>query len=69
MSEGTLQVRLLFVDDGEYHHERVRIPASALERYDRLIDCLREDPDVLKRIWVDVERLCAAHLVEEDPPT
>lgn len=66
MSDDTATVRLLFVDDGSYHHEIVRIPAEALGRYDRLIDCLREDPSVLKRIHVDVGRLCAATVVEED---
>lgn len=66
MSGGSLRVRLLFADEGEYHHETVRIPAASLDRYDRLIDCLREDPDVLKRTWVDVGRLCAAHQVEDD---
>lgn len=69
MKDESLQVRLLFVDDGEYHHERVHIPAAAVERYDRLIDCLREDPEVLKRVWVDVDRLCAAQLVDDDQVT
>lgn len=59
-------VRLLFVDDGSYHHEVVRIPADVLNGYDRLIDCLREEPAVLKGVYVDVGRLCAAYLVEED---
>ena len=60
----TVTVRLLFVDEGSYHHEEISIPAEALERYDRLIDCLREEPTVLKKVWVDVGRLCSAHLVE-----
>lgn len=64
MSE--LRVRLLFVDDGEYHREVVRVPATSVEGHDRLIDALREDPAILERIWVDVDRLCAAYLVEED---
>lgn len=59
-------VRLLFVDEGSYHHETVRIPGDALDGYDRLIDAVREDPAVLKRTWVDVRRLCAVYLVEED---
>lgn len=61
-----MTVRLLFVDEGSYHHEDVRIPAASLDGYDRLIDCVREDPAVLKRVWVDVDRLCSAYLVEGD---
>ena len=57
-------VRLLFVDDGEYHHEEIKIPEASLEAYDRLIDCLREDDAVLKRVWVDVDRLCSATRVD-----
>ena len=57
-------VRLLFVDDGEYHHEEIQIPEASLEAYDRLIDCLREDDAVLKRVWVDVDRLCSATRVD-----
>ena len=40
-------------------------PAASLDSYDRLIDCVREDPAVLKRLHVDVSRLCAAHLVRD----
>ena len=61
--EGLVTVRLLFVDDGSYHHEEIDVPAEVVGRYERLIDCLREDPDVLARVFVDVDRLCAAHLV------
>ena len=61
-----VSVRLLFVDEGSYHHEEVSIPASAVDGYDRLIDCVREDPAVLKRTYVDVERLCAAHVIEDE---
>ncbi len=64
-SPSSVRVRLLFVDDGSYHHEMVRIPSDALDRYERLIDCVREDPDVLKRIYVDVGRLCAASVADE----
>ena len=61
-----VKVRLLFVDDGEYHHETVVIPAGAADKYDRLIDCLREDPDVLARMYVDVDRLVSAVLKDDD---
>lgn len=62
----TRTVRLLFVDEGSYHHEEVEIPAASLDGYDRLIDCVREDPGVLKQLFVDVDRLCSAHLLVDD---
>lgn len=68
MTPETVRVRLLFVDDGSYHHEEVSIPAGVLADYDRLIDALREDPGVLERLHVDVGRLCAAYLVDEEAP-
>lgn len=64
MSEDAATVRLVFVDRGAYHVADVTIPAGSLEAYDRLIDCVREDPVVLKQLHVDVQRLCAAYLVE-----
>ena len=63
--KGHTKVRLLFVDEGSYHHEDVEIPSEALEGYVRLIDCLREDEGVQKRVYVDVERLCSAWVVED----
>ncbi len=65
MSDTPVKVRLLFVDDGSYHHEEVRIPSGSLDGYERLIDCVREDPAVLKQVFVDVDRLCAAYVVDE----
>jgi len=64
VSESSVTVRLLFVDEGSYHHEDVQIPAAVLEGYERLVDCIREDAGVLKKIHVDVGRLCAAYLVD-----
>lgn len=63
--QGRVKVRLLFVAEGSYHHEDVEIPSEALEGYARLIDCVREDEAVQKRLYVDVERLCSAWVVEE----
>lgn len=60
-AKGVVTVRLLFVDQGLYHHEDVELPADSVEAYERLIDCLREDPVVLKRVYVDVDRLVAAY--------
>ena len=33
--------------------------------YDRLIDCLMEDPTVLKRLHVAVSRVCSAESTNE----
>ena len=63
MSE-TARVRLLFVDEGCYHHEDITIPAAVIGQYDRLIDCLCEDPEILRRTFVDTDRLCSARVVE-----
>ena len=65
MSEKLATVRLLFVDGGSFHHEEVQIPAGAMAGYERLIDCLMEDPAVLKRLHVDVSRVCSAELASE----
>jgi hypothetical protein len=59
-------VRLLLADQGTFYEETVSLPAEALEGYERLIDCLREDPSVLKRVYVDLERLAAAWLVQDE---
>jgi hypothetical protein len=65
LSEKLVTVRLLFVDDGAFHHEEVEIPGKSMVSYDRLIDCLMEDPDVLKRLHIDVSRVCSAELANE----
>ena len=62
MSKKTVKVRLLFADEGTFHHEEIEIPAKSADAYERLIDCVREDPAVLKKTYVDVDRLVAAHL-------
>jgi hypothetical protein len=65
MTEEQLRIRVLFADGGAFHHEDLTVPASSLQPYDRLIDGLREDPDLLKGLYLDVERLCAAWLLED----
>lgn len=60
-----VSIRLLFVDEGEYHDETVEVPGKGIDEYDRLIDFLGEDPDVLKHLHVDMARLCAAYRIEE----
>lgn len=66
MSASVTKVRILFVDEGSYHHEEVEIPTASLGRHERLIDCLQEEPEVLKQVYVDLDRLCSAHLVGDD---
>jgi len=63
MPKKTVRVRLVLSDGGGFHDEEVDIPTASLEGYDRLIDCLREDPAVLRQLHVDVDRLSAAYLV------
>jgi len=53
------KVRLLFVDEGQFHNVDLSVPTEILDRYDRLIDALREDDAVLREMYVDVARLCA----------
>ena len=48
MSKNKTKVRLLFVDNGIYHHEDIEISTELIEQHPRLIDCLREEPAVLK---------------------
>jgi hypothetical protein len=62
--KGSVKVRLLFVDGGAYHHEDLELPAASVDAYERLIDCVREDPVVLKRVHVDLARLAAAYRLD-----
>ncbi len=64
MTGGTVGVRLLLVDDGEYRTVEIQVPAAALDRYERLIDLLQEETEVLKTTYIDFGRLCTAQLVE-----
>ena len=61
----TVRVRLLFVDDGDFHHETVSAPADSIEGHDRLIDWLREDVALQKRLYVDIDRLVSAYVVDD----
>jgi len=56
-------VRLLFADEGAYREMEISVPTEALDRYDRLIDLLQEEPAVLKGVYLDLKRLCAAEVV------
>ncbi|TVP49116.1 MAG: hypothetical protein EA350_02475 [Gemmatimonadales bacterium] len=64
MSARSVTVRLLFADEGAFHHEEIAIPAALLDQHERLIDLLREEPEVLKRIHLDLDRLCSAQVVD-----
>ena len=66
MSGKKMRVRVLFADSGAFHHEDLTVPESVVGDYDRLIDGLREDPKVLKGAYLDVSRLCAAWLLDDD---
>ena len=61
MSKHKAKVRLLFVDNGLYHHEDIEISTELIEQHPRLIDCLREEPTVLQQLHLDITRLCAAY--------
>lgn len=60
-----VRVRLILADGGEFLVQEVTVPKASLEPYDRLIDCLREDPVVLKELHIDHTRLCAAQLLDD----
>ena len=64
MSSATVKVQLVFADHGAFHREEVEIPIASLRAHERLVDCLREDPAVLKRVHVDASKLCAAFVLD-----
>lgn len=63
MAKASVKVRLVLSEGGAFHNEEIELPSASVDAYDRLVDCLREDPEVLKRIHVDVDRLAAAYVV------
>ena len=66
IDRATGPVRLMFADDGEFHSETIRVPREALSEYDRLVDLLREEPSVTRRLYLDPRRLAAAFVAEEE---
>jgi hypothetical protein len=60
MSERTTRISILLADEGAFHTQELTVPLSVVQDYDRLIDGLREDPAVLKKIHLDIGRLAAA---------
>ncbi|HEX9887456.1 MAG TPA: hypothetical protein VGA70_13250 [Longimicrobiales bacterium] len=67
MSERTVRVRLVLVDDGSFHEQDILLGEEELARHERLIDCLREEMSVLRRLHVDLDRLSAAFVIDEEP--
>lgn len=65
-SAATARVRLVFADEGQFHHETVHISEEALGRHLRLIDALREDEDIGQQLYVDVDRLVGAYRLGSD---
>lgn len=62
MTDGTVQVKLVFADRGAFHEMFVQVPSAVLDRYERLIDALREDVEITHAIHIDVKRLVAAYV-------
>jgi hypothetical protein len=59
-------VRLVFADRGAFHDLVVQLPAEVLARHERIIDALREEPSITGEVYVDLRRLVAAHIVQDD---
>jgi hypothetical protein len=62
---GTVLVRLVFADQGTFHNETVQVPAAVLAEYDRLIDLLREEESVTREVYVDLDRLVSAYVLND----
>ncbi len=67
-NDGRVAVRMVFADRGSFHDVVVYLPGEALDRYERLIDALREEPAITGGMFVDARRLVAAYVIEEDGP-
>lgn len=60
--DARIPIRLVFADRGSFHEVVVRLPTDVVERYDRIIDALREDPEITSTVFVDGRRLVAAYV-------
>jgi hypothetical protein len=60
VSDVRVPVRLVFADRGSFHDVTVELAEDVLARYERIIDALREDPDITAQLFVDTRRLVAA---------
>lgn len=59
-------VRLVFADRGAFHDVVVQLPSEVLARHERIIDALREEPSITGEVWVDLRRLVAAYVVQDE---
>ncbi|HSM35364.1 MAG TPA: hypothetical protein VK837_03120 [Longimicrobiales bacterium] len=66
MSGEAVTVRLVFADRGSFHELDVALPAALLTRRERIIDVIREESDVLARLYVDGRRLVAAYVPDAE---
>lgn len=65
MNDRKVGVRLVFADRGSFHDVTVQLSASTIARYSRIIDALREDPEITAQMYVDRRRLVAAYIEDE----
>ena len=61
----TVPVRLVFADQGTFHAETVHVPLSVLGEYDRLVDLLQEEESVTRQVYLDMDRLVSAYVVND----
>ena len=66
MANTFARIRLVFADEGTFHAETIEVSADRLRDYERLIDLLREEPSVTREVYVDLDRLVSAHLLEPE---
>lgn len=66
MSDLTIRINIIIADEGSFHTQELVVPSTVVDDYERLIDGLREDPAVLKKVYLDLGRVAAAWVVEED---
>lgn len=59
-------VRLVFADRGAFHDVELQLPLETLNRHERIIDALREEPSITNELYVDLRRLVAAYVVPEE---
>lgn len=59
-SRERVPVKMVFADRGSFHDVVVRLPAEVIDRYPRIIDALREDPEITAEVYLDRRRLVAA---------
>ena len=62
---GITHVKLVLADRGAFHEIVVGIPVEILARYSRLIDALREDPEITATTYIDFRRLVAARRLDD----